>query len=148
MNNTRETIYAALFALVSTSAGFVTASRRLEHWSDVGPEEHPALFQRQLDEERISARGVPPKVKLNVELYVYVHTLAQQLAPDVVPSQLLNPLLDAIEAALVPDDAGNNVLTLGGLVSHCWIEGKTESFEGMLGDQAVAIIPVSILVPA
>lgn len=148
MNVTRETVYAALFALVSGSASFATSSRRLEHWSDVGPEEHPAIFQRELDEERISQRGVPPKVKLNVELYVYAHTLAQQLAPNVVPSQVLNPLLDAIDAALVPDDAANSVLTLGGLVSHCWIDGKTEIFEGVIGDQAVAIIPVAILVPA
>jgi hypothetical protein len=144
----RETIYAALFALVSGSSAFATSSRKLVHWSDVGPEEHPAIFQRQLDEERIQQRGLPPKIKLHVELYVYAHTLAQQLDPYVVPSQALNPLLDAIDAALAPDEPINNVLTLGGIVSHCWIEGKTENFEGVIGDQAVAIIPISILVPA
>lgn len=144
----RETIYEALFQLVAASASFTTASRKLVHWSDLGPEEHPAIFQRQLDEDRISQRGVPPKVHLRVELYVYVHTLSQQLNPTVVPSQLLNPLMDAIDAALAVDDKSNNVLTLGGLVSHCWIDGKTENFEGMIGDQAVSIIPISILVPA
>jgi len=148
MNQSRETIYAALFALVSGSASFTTASRKLRHWSDVAIEEHPALFQRQVDETRLVQRGVPPKIQLHVELYIYVSTLAQQLDPAVVPSQLMNPLLDALDAALVVDDLSNNVLTLGGLVSHCWVDGKTENFEGMLGDQAVAIIPVSILVPA
>lgn len=144
----RETIYAALFTLVSGSANFVTASRKLVHWSDLGPEEHPAIFQRQVDEVRVEQRGVPPKIKLSVDLYIYVHSLSQQLDPMVTPSQLLNPLLDAIDAALAIDDRSNNVNTLGGLVSHCWIEGKTENFEGMIGDQAVAIIPISILVPA
>lgn len=148
MNVSRETIYAALFALVSSSASFVTASRKLTHWSDVGPEEHPAIFQRQTDETWIVQKGLPPKIQLHVELYIYVHTLSQQLDPTVVPSQMLNPLLDAVDAALAVDDRSNNVLTLGGLVSHCWIDGKTENFEGMIGDQAVAIIPVSILVPA
>jgi hypothetical protein len=148
MNTPRETIYAALYALVSGSAAFATTSRKLEHWSDVGPEEHPALFQRQLDEDRIQQRGLPSKVKLNVELYVYVHTLAQQLAPGVAPSQILNPLLDTLDACFPVDDQGNYVQTLGGLVSHCWIDGKTEIFEGVIGDQAVAIVPVAILVPA
>jgi hypothetical protein len=144
----RETIYAALFTLLSSSAEFRTASRKLVHWSDVGPEEHPAIFQRQVSEDRISQRGVPPKIQLRVEIYVYVHTLAQQLDPAVTPAQLMNPLLDALDAALAVDDMSNNVLTLGGLVSHCWVDGKTENFEGLIGDQAVAIIPISILVPA
>jgi hypothetical protein len=148
VNVARETIYSALFALVSGAADFTTAARKLEHWSDVGPEEHPAVFQRQLDEDRIQQRGLPSKVTLNVELYVYVHTLAQQLAPNITPSQILNPLLDAIDACFPVDDQGNYVQTLGGQVSHCWISGKTEIFEGMIGDQAVAIVPVSILVPA
>jgi hypothetical protein len=38
-------------------------------------------------------------------------------------------------------------LTLGGLVNYCRIEGDIETDEGLLGEQAVAIIPVSILVP-
>lgn len=148
MITARETIYAALFAKVTQAANFVTTSRMLVHWADVPPEGHPALFLRQVSETYSRQRGLPPRVQLSVEVYMYVHTMQQQLAPNVTPSTLLNPLLDSVEATLAPDDGSNQVQTLGGLVSHCWIEGQIEIFEGVLGDQAVAIIPVSILVPA
>lgn len=148
MNVSRETIYAALFSLVSGSASFATTSRKLRHWSDVGAEEQPALFQQQLDEDIAQSRGTPANITLHAQLYIYVTTASQQTAPDVVPSQLINPLIDAVDSALAGDDIANFVQTLGGLVSHCWIEGKIETYEGLLGDQAVAIIPVAILVPA
>lgn len=148
MITSRETIYAALFTKVSTAANFVTVSRYLKHWADVPAEAHPALYQRQVTESYERVRGLPQKTRLNVELYVYVHTMAQSLDPEITPSQLINPLLDAVEASLAPDNLQANVQTLGGLASHCWIEGSVEVFEGLLGDQAVAIIPVSILVPA
>ena len=38
----RETIHAALFARLSAVPGFVTASRRLKHWSDTPGGEQPA----------------------------------------------------------------------------------------------------------
>jgi hypothetical protein len=37
--------------------------------------------------------------------------------------------------------------TLGGLVSHCWIEGRIEMDSGDNDGQAKAIIPIRILVP-
>lgn len=145
----RETIYAALFALVSQSAGYVTASRYLLHWNDVPAESRPAIFQREVSEAVVRTRGVPSQITLNVELYIYVQTNAQ-LVSGVVPSSLMNPLLDALDTALAPTggDLQNQTQTLGGLVSHCWINGTTEIFEGFLADQAVAIVPISILVPA
>ena len=146
MNTARETIYAALFTQVSTAAGFTTKSRRLRHWDDVRAEEMPALFQTQITENAEQRRGVPGKWSLHAQLWVYVSTAAQQ-DPTVVPSQLLNPLLDAIEYALRPDDVANSVCTLGGLVSHCWISGQIETSEGLLGDIEVAVIPIEILVP-
>ena len=36
--------------------------------------------------------------------------------------------------------------TLGGLAAHAWTAGKIETDEGVLGGQAVAIVPVEILV--
>ena len=60
---------------------------------------------------------------------------------------MLNPLLDAVVAALAPGgaDLAVNAQTLGGLVSHCWLAGKIETDEGALGGQAVAILPVEIV---
>jgi len=138
----RETIYAALFAKVSGIAGVKSSSRRLKHYQDVSPADQPALFQRQVNEDFIRARGLPIKLNMKAELYLYVNTAGDSA---VAPSTILNPLVDAIDAALAPSPGPENTQTLGGLVSHCWIGGAIEIFEGVLGDQAVVIIPIEML---
>jgi hypothetical protein len=137
----REPIYTALFALVAGAASFVTIGRRLRHWSDVGAAEQPALFMTQKSENAEERQPLPVKWRASVDLYLYAQ------APDELtsPATVLNPLLDAVEAALAPDPVGH-VQTLGGLVSHCWIAGRIQTDEGVLGGQAVAIVPVEILV--
>lgn len=137
----REPIYAALFALVQSAAPFVTASRRLRHWSDVGAAEQPALFMIQKSEAAEERRPLPVKWRTSIDLYLY----AQGPDEATPPSTVMNPLLDALEAALAPD-AASNVQTLGGLVQHCWIAGRITTDEGVLGGQSVAIVPVEILV--
>jgi hypothetical protein len=142
----REGIYAALFAKFDGITGMPTKSRRLMHWADVLAVQQPALFQAQKSEIVVQSRGLPPKWQLDLDLYLYVHAGDD---PGSVPTTVLNPLIDAIEAALAPDNVrdGQNVLTLGGLVSHCWISGQIQTDEGALGAQSIAIIPISILVP-
>jgi hypothetical protein len=137
----REQIFAALFALVSTAANFKTTSRKLKLWSDVPPAEQPALFQAQGKEHAASGFRQPTKWTLHGSLYVYAH----QNSLDMLPSTALNGLIDAIELALAPDMATGEQ-TLGGLVQHCRIAGEIETDEGVLGDQAVAIIPIEIMV--
>ncbi len=139
---TREPIYAALFALVAGAANFVTVSRRLRHWSDVGAAEQPALFMIQKSENAEERRPLPVKWRASVDLYLYAQAPDELTSP---PATVLNPLLDAVEAALAPDPV-SHVQTLGGLVSHCWIAGRIQTDEGVLGGQAVAIVPVEILV--
>jgi hypothetical protein len=139
----REPIYAALFERVAGAAGFVTAERRLRHWSDVAPAEQPALFMTQKSENAaVKALGAPLVWTLNVELYLYAHSSDPQLSPAAV----LNPLLDAVEAALAPAaTTGLQDLGLAAMVQHAAIAGKIETEEGILGDQAIAIIPIEIL---
>jgi len=147
----RENIYAALFAYFSGLTDginplFNKATRRLSIWESVEPEDQPALLQLQRRETVTKTKGLPAKWSLTVDLYLYVHTGATN-DPDVVPSQLLNPLMDAIEQAIVIDDVMTDSCTLGGLVYRCFIDGPVEIFEGNLGDQAVCIIPITIVVP-
>jgi hypothetical protein len=142
---TREPIYEALFALLAGSASFVTTSRRLRHWSDVAAAEQPALFMAQKSETAEQKRGLPTKWICDVDAYVYCHALDELTAPTTV----LNPLLDAVEAALAPQAGGDlaaNTLTLGGLAYQAWINGKIETDEGTLGGQSVAIVPLRIIV--
>lgn len=135
---TREPIYAALFSLLSNSASFNTKSRRLKMWPDVNKADQPAIFQIQKNEQAVTVTNMPTRWTLKVDVYLYANTSDHTQSP----SQILNPLLDAITAALKP--AGENQ-TLGGLVSYCRIAGAIETDEGVLGDQSVAIIPIEIL---
>lgn len=136
-----ETIYAALFAKLQAVSGIKTASRRLKHWNDVAANLQPALYMVQTGEAPEQVRGLPAKWRLSVEVYVYVNVPTEKI----VPSTLLNPILGAIRDILAPDNLAANVNTLGGLVSHCWLSGQIEVYDGVLGDQAVALVPVEIL---
>ena len=139
----REPIYAALFGLIESAADFAVVDRRLRHWSDVSPAEQPALFMAQKTElASVKTLGAPTVWTLSVDLYVYVHSSDPYLAP----ASVLNPLIDAVEAALAPSaTTGIQDLGLPATVQHVYISGKVETDEGVLGDQAVAIVPVEIL---
>jgi hypothetical protein len=136
----RETYYAALFTLVSGAASFHTASRRVRHWSDVQASEQPALFLAVGPQTPQQVRNLPPKWMLDAKLYVYAHADG-----NLDPGPILNNLIDAVEAALQPS-VNKVTQDLGGLVSHAWIEGVVETDEGTLGEQAVAVIPIRMLV--
>ena len=86
-----------------------------------------------------SARPLPVW-RAAVDLYLYAQ------APDEItpPATVLNPLLDAVEAALAPDPVGRRAEASAACVSHCWIAGKILTDEGVLGGQAVAIMPIEI----
>lgn len=141
----REAIYSALWDRVSGAAQFVTADRRLRHWTDVAAAEQPAVFMSQTRQHGTTdQRGynLPVIWTLTADLYVYVSSSDPYLAPAI----LLNPLLDAIELALAPDP-GTGVQDLGlpQMVRHARIEGEIRMSEGVLGDQEIAIVPVEIL---
>lgn len=141
----REAIMAALLAQVATSA-FATSGRRLIPWSQVT--EQPAIFVRHIKEEHPPRPlPTPPRATIHAEVWIYAKTPD----PSDVPDSTINPLIDAVEAALVPSNAELAVgrgQTLGGLVNHCWIEGTIEVDPGDLDSQAIAVIPVKILVPS
>jgi len=139
----RESIYSALWSLGSTSAGYATANRRLRHWADVSPAEMPAIFMAEKGGTAVNkALGAPIVWTLHADFYIYAHSSDPYLAPATV----LNPLLDALETALAPNQT-TGILNLGlpNMVTHAYIEGKVDTDEGVLGDLAVAIIPVAIL---
>ena len=138
----REPIYAALWELAASAASFASANRRLRHWADVAPAEQPALFMSEKGGSAVmKALGAPIVWTLYADFYVYVYSSDLYLAP----ATLLNPLLDALEAALAPLPAtGIQNLRLPTMVQHAYIAGKVETDEGVLGDQAIVIVPVAV----
>lgn len=140
----REAIISALFTLVSNAASFANSSRRLRLWSSVASSEKPALFL--VERADVYTRGneaAPETVTMQLEIYIYTDAGKDQ---SIVPSSSLNPLIDAVEAALAPSRL-TGLQTLGGLVSHCWIEGRLMKDAGDLDGDGVAVIPMKILVP-
>jgi len=139
----REQIYTALWELGANAARFASANRRMRHWTDVAPAEQPALFMSEKGgQAAIKKLGAPIVWTLYAEFYIYAHSSHPYLAP----ATILNPLLDAFEAALAPSPtSGIQNLGLPQMVQHAYISGKVQTDEGVLGDQAIAIVPVEIL---
>src|SRR5215831_21024366 len=98
----REAIYAALWELGASAARFASVNRRLRHWADLAPAEQPALFMSEKGGHAVTkALGGPTIWTLHADFYVYAHSSDPYLAP----AMLLNPLVDALEAALAPSPA-------------------------------------------
>jgi hypothetical protein len=143
MAATREQIMQALFALVSAPSQFITKSRRLQLWDTVSAGEKPAIFMYERDDVYSGAdRYTPPKVMMSVDLFIYTRPGTDT---GITPISILNPLIDAVDAALRPGPAAGGRQTLGGLVSHCYIDGKIMKDPGDLDGDGIAVIPVKIL---
>lgn len=143
---TFEQIDAALFALVSTSATYVTKSRRLLNYSEVDAASQPAMFLASGDldpklggEGRVP--GMPYRWKLHRKIWIYANAGNDDT---IIPSSLINPLINAVLTVLKPTTPGDRQ-TLGNLVYHCYLAGRIQTDEGLLGPQAVAVLPIEIL---
>lgn len=138
-----EPVYAALFTLLETLSGsFNTMSRRWRMPNAVSPELRPALFQVQTDEQAFSnAEGMPTRWHLLLDLVVYGAGSGDD--DNYVPSTELNALLLAIRGAIAPTAVGDKQ-TLGGLVSNCFLTGKTKIVENVFGSMPMAILQVQI----
>ncbi|HCW5028256.1 TPA: hypothetical protein OXO68_003875, partial [Acinetobacter baumannii] len=69
-----EAIYQALFERLSTRVeGLITVSRRLRHFNHVTPEQRPAMFITQGNQQEVPVHGMDSKVELAAEVYLYIH---------------------------------------------------------------------------
>ena len=101
----------------------------------------PAIFQYERDDTYTNGKNYLPIVEMNVDLYIYT---APGMDSGITPISVLNPLIDAVDAALAPSPVTRRQ-TLGGLVSHCWIDGKIMKDPGDIDGDGIAVIPVKIL---
>jgi hypothetical protein len=139
--STREAYIDALYQTLITSSTFHTTGRRLVLWNLVN--EQPALFLRHVgDDNPPRPTRIPPRTVIDCEPWIY----AKAPDPDSIPETVLNNLLDDIDRALQPAPA-SEAQTLGGLVTHCWIEGRIEIHPGDLDGQGIAVVPIKMLVP-
>lgn len=148
----REAIWAALFAYLKTklAASFVTIGRKHVPPPTLTIPDQPALFQVAAREgHKPKPPGTPTQLTLRGYLivYCYVDSPQEDIGSETqLGETLLNNLLLAIDQALLPDNV-NGKFTIGGLATHCWVDGDTDMDPGIFGDQAAAILPLNILVP-
>lgn len=143
MSASRETIFANLFTILQGAYAWQTVSRKLKNVQDVAPEAFPAAYQLQGNQALQYQGGMPTKGTWEASWLLYSYSDN----PNVPPSSGLNAMVDAVLAALKPADGPIVRNTLGGTVEYAAAEGNIEIFEGVLGDRAVAVVPIKILVP-
>lgn len=127
---------------------FVTTSRRVRLFSDVGAEQQPACFQAEWATQESQRVNQPYKTILEVNWIVF-QCVARD--PEAVGASENNLILRGIRAALAPQPSDRGFLdrrnTLGGLVYHCFITGKIFKDPGDLDSQGMMVVPIKVLVP-
>ena len=171
--STYEPIMDALLVLLKSSCGdtFSYYSRRFQTWEEViqnskrgQPTQflQPALFlydgvgfgggRIKFDQR---GRGVPPVRTMMRTIVIYAQLPGGGLSDgpdaDTPGGTVFAPLQEAVEDALGPEtgDGPGGTQTLGGLVSHCEIEGDVIWVTGDIdpGGQGMLAIPISIMIP-
>lgn len=149
MTTTREQIAAAALALVNGAYAWgQPASPRLVLWGSVDVAQRPAAFLVVAGETHVRKNPTLVLRTLKFKLYVYINARPTDDATTTGGTQFAQ-IITSLETALAP--AGGDIFTkrntLGGLASHCFIEGQVAMDTGDLDGDGVAIIPISILVP-
>jgi len=151
-----ETVFAALWALVAGNPAFAYTSRRWQIWTELRPDQQPAIFQVQVPQRTIqfdySSKSMPI-VRYMAEWIIYSRTEDTQQG---IPSTNINNLVGIATALLEPVnfamqgpvqkplfDATGNQIAYNVKVTEINI------VEGVGGDnaQSLAYIPLEITRP-
>ena len=151
----REAIWAGLFTYFQNNTGlasqFVSMGRRHVQPPELVLALQPAFFLVQVKEQHEPPKGgMPTRLCLHgfIIIYVPAPVVDEDIGQEtVLAATTLNQIYKAIDDALQPDNPGTGKFTIGGLATHCWIEGDTDQDPGLFGQQAAAILPIRILVP-
>lgn len=153
-----EQIWANCFKLLKTAKlganpAFTTTSRKLVDWSTCPSQPALYLYQMPFDVSEQQAWG-SAKWTLYGRIYIYAKNAPNS---DNIPATQLNNLIVATAKTLIGQtlDAGGNVtpqppdyrqnLGLPGVVEHCYLQGNVIFDDGSLDQQAIAVLPVTIV---
>ena len=145
MSATREQVMRALFELLSRAGPFKSAGRRNRKPETIPAHDTPALMLVEHSDHYANASTSQPSVRrMMVRAIVYSDVGTNENA---IPAAIVNPILDAIDAALRPAVPGAGACTLGGLVASVVIDGTIIKAPGDVTGKSVAIVPLNILLP-
>jgi hypothetical protein len=136
----RELFYGTLADKLKSISGIKTFSRRLLHVNEVPANAQPAIFLAQTFQTPSYQQGRTIMWTLGADIYLYVRDPKGSM-----PGVLMNPIMDSLIGVFAPDNAMVNACTFGGLCHKVEI-GQISTDEGTMGEQAIAIIPVTMTV--
>ena len=148
---TREAALEALLATLgaatwgSPATGFGIKTRRNlapEQMATVGSPGLALMVHHEEYERR--ALNLPPRRTITVAVAVYVCVGNDFTA---IPDAVLNPIKDALDVALAPDNHASGFCTLGGAVAQCGIRGEVIQAPGDKPGYGLAIIPIDLVLP-
>jgi hypothetical protein len=114
--------------------------------AQLGDNQKPALMMLEEDEDLQRQRaGMPPRRMIMKAQLIIINSSAGLT----IPSQALDPQLDALDTILAPTPNGqpNYRQTLGNIAYDAWISGRIQKIPGYRDGIAVAVIPINVLVP-
>lgn len=142
---TRETVMQALFTRLAAIPGLTSSSRRMTLPAMVAPGDMPRLMLWEQPERASNVTSLPDKRVWEAwAVIVFIND-----DPSVPGATIVNPFIDAIEAALAPDDRARNLCSLGGLVHYARIEGSIIKETGDTDTTGLggAVVPIKIMPP-
>lgn len=136
----REAVYDDLKTMLEGLGIFTTVSRRLAFVEELDPAMFPCIYQNQvLESPGLTVMdGYVAMWFFDVDWYIY----ALQSDTDAPATTVLNPIVDAV---LTVTASG---VELGGVMCSFAVNGAMRTYEGILGDRAVAVLPIRITVPS
>ena len=142
---TREQVMEALQTRLQGAYSFGAVTRRLVSPETIASPGAPALVLIKHHEEYSrKSPSVPPVRTMTIMAIVYIDVGTNVNA---ITDAVINPIQDAIDAALVPDDYVNGRCTLGGLVFSAMIKGEVIAAPGDKTGKGLAILPIEIVLP-
>lgn len=150
MISSRERISAALFKLIQDATydpPIAVFQRKYVTSADLGTANLPAVIMLVKSEiAKMKGHGLPVEWMIEAQIFIFVSTT--DIDPANQPETILNNILDAIEAAILPPlrtgQLAGNRQTLGGLVYDCRINGTIERDPGFTSGIGAAAIPIEI----
>ena len=146
----REAVMQALLNVLAPpgQTAFVTVGRRLDNPENIAQAQKPALFLVEHEDEFIKELPEHPLVQvMTVLVFLYTDVGNEIAGQNAIPQAPLNGLIDALVAALKPDNPVTRKQTLGGLVSAVWLHGTAPRATGDVTGKAMSVVPIRFLLP-
>ena len=126
-------------------AGYRLFGLRLRTFANVDAADKPALFLVSYGEGH-TRTGISATDNRTLN---FMAVIMQDVSdPAIIPSQAIQPLLDAIDDVLFQARHPlTGIVDLGGLVNQVWVDGAAKISPGDLDGQTVATYPIQVLCP-